>query len=68
MKVSNFYKGVDAYQKTSEGKFDALVDQVLDQMATDFYNGDVTAIDAMLRKVDPAVLIGFLSEEDEADE
>jgi hypothetical protein len=63
MKVSKFYKGKDAYQGTDDGEFEALIDQVLDQIATDFYNGDVVPLDAMLRELDPSILRGYLSED-----
>jgi hypothetical protein len=63
MKVSNFYKGKDAYEKTDDGEIEALIDQVLDQISKDFYDGELVPLDAMLRQLDPSILRGYLSED-----
>ena len=40
----------------------SLIDQVLDQIGTDYERGDLTAVEELLLKVDEKILRGYLPE------
>ena len=41
----------------------SLIDQVLDQIGTDYEKGDLTAVEELLLKVDENILRGYLPEQ-----
>ena len=45
-------------------KHDSLIDRVLDQIVEDVAQGDVTAIEELLKQVPTQVLVDFLPERD----
>lgn len=41
----------------------ALIDRVLDQIQSDYESGDLTAVEELLKSVDPRILEAYLPEE-----
>lgn len=48
----------------AEQKYPSLIDRVIDQIKTDVAQGDVTAVEELLKTVDVDVLVAYLPERD----